>query len=80
MRVKTYVRVGFDKRTRQSKVETNPKPNYRPLTRGNAPLPTVAFAIWLDVPDGMFAQAEQVIATLTIPESAVKIAAEVVEP
>ncbi len=42
-------------------------------------LPTLAFALILDVPDAAFEQAEQVIAEIRIPEKDLEICAEVTE-
>lgn len=79
MKVKTHLRVGYDKRRRKPQVVANVRPNHTPLSAGSPQefLPTVAFAIVLDIPDAMFERAGQVIAELTIPEDAVEIAAEV---
>lgn len=78
MRVKTYYRIAQRKGLKPL-VDARATPTAAPLKDGSTPLPTVAFAIELVIPDAMFKQAEQVIATLTIPESAVQIAAEVDE-
>jgi hypothetical protein len=79
MKVKAYLRVAKDRNGR-SRVQANAKPSQAPLTRSDGTiLPTVSFAVELDVPDAMFRRAEQVIATLTIPESQAEIAAEVTE-
>lgn len=78
MKVKTYLRVGYNKRNRKHTIVANVKPNNTPLYHGNGDaMPTLSFGIVLDIPDAAFAQAERIIATLTIPESAVTIAAEV---
>lgn len=77
MNVTAYLRVGYVKRTGHKKVAVGAKPNYTPLMRGENPMPTVAFAIALEIPDAMFAHAEQVIATLTVPEEAAAVAAQV---
>jgi hypothetical protein len=80
MKVRAYLRVGYDARRRKSVVEAKAKPSTRMLRASNGnDLPTVAFAIDLEVPDEMFKQAERVIATLTIPPENATIAAEVTQ-
>ncbi len=54
-------------------------PNALLIESGEEFLPTVAFALDLDIPEKMFRQAEQVIAELEIHEEDVEIAAEVRE-
>jgi hypothetical protein len=79
MKVKTYIRVARNG-TRQPIVAANVKPSHKPLSSTTGkPLPTVAFAVEMDVPDAMFKRAEQVLATLTVSESIAAIAAEVSE-
>jgi hypothetical protein len=80
MKAKVYMRVAVNEQRRKHQVAVGLKANYAPLTdsRGNA-LPTVAFALVLDVPDELFARAEQAIAEIKIPEDQVAIAAEVKE-
>lgn len=81
MKVKTYVRVGYDAQTRKSKVEVSAKPKRTPLSTSsgyNAKLlPTVAFAVVFDVPDGAFTVAEQVLATITVPAELAEAAVEI---
>jgi hypothetical protein len=80
VKIKTHLRVGYDKKRRKTSVVANVNPNHTPLSNMKGEyLPTVAFAIVLDIPDSAFAQAEQVIAEITIPESEIQIAAEVVQ-
>lgn len=84
MKVKVYMRLG--KRTRRSKygpavVEAGVKPSLKPLSENNGTiLPTVAFAVELDVPDSAFEQAEKVIAEIEVDEQSFDIAAEVRKP
>lgn len=81
MKVRTHLRVAYDKKRRTTSMVANVKPSAAPLTNGfKEPLPTVAFALDLEIPDVMFRRAEEVIATLTIPEGAAQIAAEVKLP
>jgi hypothetical protein len=78
MKVKTYMRVGWDAKRRKAQVVANTKPSGRPLRRSDGePLPTVAFAVELDLPDELFTRAERVIAMLSIPPESAVIAAEV---
>ena len=82
MRIRAYMRVAESPRSRP-RITVTTKPNGRALTdAGGHELPTVAFAVDFEVPDAMFRQAEQVIATISVPESAATIAADVrvVEP
>lgn len=77
MKAKIHLRIG--KSTSGKYVaEANARPNHSPL-RDNRKrdLPTVAFAIMLDIPDAAFKRAEQVIAEVRIPEEDLQIAAEV---
>ena len=80
MKVTAYLRVAKNTANARKpfKVDASATPNHYPLAGsvGNS-LPTIAFAIELDVPDDAFTQAEKVIAEITIPEDAYKIAAEV---
>ena len=78
MKVKAYMRVGHDARRRKTQLDVTAKPTARALKGSNGnELPTVAFAVEFEIPDEMFKRAEQVIATLTIPEQHATIAAEV---
>lgn len=80
MKAKVYLRVARNPDSGRTHVAANVRPNSSPLTTGAGDaLPTVAFGVVLDIPDRMFKQAEQIIAELKIPESAVEIAAEVVQ-
>lgn len=80
-KVTAYLRVakyGGDGRRAPFKVSATARPNHTPLESGTGvPLPTLAFAVVLDIPDSAFKQAEQVIAEIRIPEDALQIAAEV---
>lgn len=82
MKVKTYLRVARDSRRGTTKVVASAKPNLAPLTKGSARsevyLPTIHFAIELDIAPDAFAQAEKVIGTLAIPAAAITVAAEVI--
>lgn len=80
MRTRVYLRVARDKRGK-ARVVATAKPSAMPLVSGTpgAALPTVAFAIDLNVPDVMFNQASRVVAELTVTETSADIAAEVKE-
>jgi len=80
MKLTAYIRVARNPDRAKAQIAANLKPNTAPLTnsRGDA-LPTIAFAIKLDIPDAMFSRASQVIAELTIPEESAEIAATVRE-
>ena len=80
MKVRAYVRVGKNSASARKpyRVDASASANHLPLVASTGQtLPTIAFAIDLDIPDEMFNKAEQVIAEIVIPEEAVEIAAEV---
>lgn len=82
--VTVYLRVSKDG-GRGPKVVASTKPNYEPLkTRAGQwnekALPTLAFAIELEIPDDAFDTAARVIASLEIPEDATQVAATVTLP
>lgn len=81
MKIKAYLRVAKNPRGRRPyRVTASQQPNHQPLENSvGDPLPTLSFAVVFDVPENAFKQAEQVIAEITIPESAIEIAAEVKE-
>lgn len=80
MNLRVYLRVAHQP-SGKPKVAAGVRPSKLPLydSSGNRPIPTVAFAIDLDLPDAMFRAAERVIAELTVPESAAEVAAKVRE-
>ena len=67
----------------KAKVTAGVRPSNEPLSITAGHLPTVAFAINVEIPDEAFRQAERVIAELKISEEAIDIASgttlEVVE-
>lgn len=83
-KVRTYLRVA--KNGYKYKVEAGTKENVTPLHKGGSYnsqkefLPTVAFAIDLDIPDSLFSKASQVVAEINLAEKGVKIAGEMVVP
>lgn len=78
MKTKAYLRVALT--SRGTKVAASAKPNNAPLTDGNGwALPTVSFGIELDIPNALFDQASQIVASLRIPEEQAVIAAEVTQ-
>jgi hypothetical protein len=69
MKFKVYMRVAKTKGPQGFKVIATTRPSTAPLTTGNyndPPLPTIAFAIVLDINPEAFKYAEQVIAELPI--------------
>lgn len=79
MKVKAHIRVARGSNGK-AQLAATVKPSTSPLTMANGtPLPTIAFTVEFEVPDAMFRHAEQVIATLTIPESQAEILADVTE-
>ena len=79
MKAKIYLRVAKNPSGRTPlRVDASAKPTYRPLTTSiGDPLPTLSFAVMLNIPDEAFRRAEQVIAEIDVPEDLVAIAAEV---
>lgn len=77
MKVRVYLRVAKTQTKRGFSVDGRNTPTNRPLEDRTRVLPTVAFALDLDIPDALFAQAERVIAEISIPEEATQIAADV---
>jgi hypothetical protein len=79
MKATVYLRVA--KGPRGPKFAATTKPSRAPLTTGGwneKHLPTVAFALLLNIPDEAFDQAGQVIAEIDVPAEQLSIAAEVV--
>lgn len=80
MKTTVYMRVGTQ-RNRRVKVDARTtRPTSAPLYESNGDaMPTVAFAIKLELPDAMFNRAREVLAEITVPEEQAQIAAEVVQ-
>jgi hypothetical protein len=80
MKVKAYLRVAKTKGPTRFKITASTRPNYHALETGgyqSRALPTAAFALTLDIPDTLFAHAEQVLADIELTEADVRVAAEV---
>lgn len=85
MKTTLYLRVA--KTRKGTKVSASSKPSVEPLhlMRGfnNSSkefVPTVAFAVVVDIPDSLFSKAAQVVATLNITEKNSIIAAQIEVP
>lgn len=83
MKTTVYLRIG-DKGPDTSSphrhaVRAGNVPSQEPLNSGGFVLPTCAFALELDIPDKAFESAARVVATLSVPEEKLTIAAKVVE-
>ena len=81
MKIRMYVRVAKQTRRNSIKIDAsakdNPQPLYRPMYRNEKEyLPTVRFALDLEVPDELFSQASKVIGEINIALENAKIAAE----
>lgn len=79
MEVMAHIRVAKHPRGRKGyQVDATTKRNHHPLydSQGRV-LPTVNFAVKLDIPDKAFTEAANVVAELRIPEEKLEIAAEV---
>lgn len=81
MKAKLYVRVAKDDNAHRwdhrTKAIAQTKLNREPLTAGDRVLPTVYFAIDLDVADDLFEQAERVIASMEVTGAQAEVAAQV---
>lgn len=83
-KVKMYVRVAKD--GYKYKLEAGTKENVTPLHKGGGYnsskeyLPTVAFAVNLDMPDELFSKAAKVIAEINVAMKDVVVAAELPVP
>jgi hypothetical protein len=74
---KVHLRVAKDARGK-GHVMATARPSSTPIYNNrNQPLPTVAFAVVLNVPDELFDQAQKVIAEIDVSGDQVQIAAEV---
>lgn len=81
--VKVHLRVGRAVVGRSKGViyvDAGKKPNHEPLRNAQGAIPTVAFAVNIDVPDHLFRNAERVIADLKVTSSKANICAEVQAP
>lgn len=83
MKTKIYVRVGrgvSGSLRGRTYTKASTKPDHSPLENADGHVPTVAFAIALDIPDSLFSQAERVLAELTVSESTSAVAASIEVP
>lgn len=79
-KVRTCLRVGRKPQSGGFLVSAQNNPNPRPLeSKPGKAIPTVSFAILLDIPDAMFDRAGEVVAEITVPEEDIVIAAKVQE-
>lgn len=83
MATKIYVRVG--KAVRGSSrgrtyVSASTTVNHEPLRNSQGFVPTVAFAVEIEVPDHLFRNAEKVIASMKVTSSKADICAEIQAP
>jgi len=82
MKIKTYLRIA--KTSRGYRANASTEPDHSPLFisgyRSKKFLPTVHFALLLDIPDNAFDKATEVVAELNIPEEKLEINAEVKYP
>lgn len=81
--VKVYLRVGKS-RTGSTRgrlyTSASTKVNHEPLQNANGFVPTVAFAVSIEIPDHLFANAEKVIADLKVTSSKADVCAEIEAP
>lgn len=81
MNLRAHLRVAKHPRGGKPKIAVSSKPNPAPLTDGNLnAMPTIAFAIDLNIPDDMFVQAQRVVATIDVSADDVTIPVKLVQP
>jgi hypothetical protein len=79
-KIKVYLRVARTQGSAGHRVVATTRPSHIPLSDAyGTVLPTIAFAIVLDIDSAAFRQAEQVIAELIVAERDVTVAAELDE-
>jgi hypothetical protein len=83
MKTKVYLRIA--KGSKGSRVSASPKPCYEPIRNAKSytsdsdkALPTVAFALELDIPDDLFKQAEQVAAQINLTKKGATVCGTVI--
>lgn len=85
MKAKVYLRVAKHPHGRNAsfKVHASTKADARPLTAGSGfserALPTIAFAVVVNIPDEAFKAAEQVLAEIDVPADLLAVAGGDVE-
>lgn len=81
MNTTIYVRVGKHPRGGKAKVVAGQRPSHLAVvdSSGN-PMPTVAFALELKVPDHLFSQAQRVLATIEVGEENVTVPVALARP
>lgn len=77
MKAKVYMRVGRKSNGGKPSVVGTAKPTLAFLRDVNGVIPTVAFAVELEIPDALFKQAENVIATIKVDTEKATIAAHI---
>lgn len=81
MKARAYLRVAKGGGRKGYKIAVGASSSEEPLVDGHKyALPTVAFAVDLNIPDELFRQAEKVIAEINVTARQAKIAAEVDAP
>lgn len=81
MKQTIYVRVGKHPRGGKSKVMTGSKPSHHAVTDSSGnPMPTVSFAMELDVPDELFSQAQKVVASIKVGAEDVTVPVALARP
>lgn len=81
MKQTLYVRAAKHPRGGKSKVVTGTKPSHHALTdsSGNA-MPTVSFAVELNVPDELFSRAQRVVASIDVDAQDVTVPVSIAMP
>lgn len=81
MKQTLYVRVGKHPRGGRSKVMSGSKVSHHPVTdsQGN-PMPTVSFALEVEVPDELFTQAQKVVASIDVTAQDVTVPISIAMP
>lgn len=83
MKTKVYVRVGkSNNRTSRGRtyVDASKKVNHEPLYNASGAVPTIAFALDIEVPDSLFSNAERVAAEVKVTAKRSTVNVEVEAP
>lgn len=81
MIVRAHLRVAKHPRGGKHKIAVSTRPSPSPLTDSSLnAMPTIAFAIDLNIPDEMFVQAQRVVATIDVSADDVTIPVKLVQP
>lgn len=81
MKQRVYLRIAKHPRRGQVKVQAGIKPSDAQLVdSARNPMPTIAFAVDVNIPDDMFTKAQKVVAELDVTAEDVKIPVTLTQP